>query len=216
MKRLIVATTILALAFAAVAWGNISIKVSPSSVRAGHAVKVSGSVGTGCGKGDAVTLLSKAFAHTHEFAGVPAIYATARNGGAFSTTTTIPKARKAGKYTITGRCGGGNLGVTAKAEGVDLEPLVLERARDAEMERDLRRRVDGRPDRQRRLLRPRCEHARGQQREGRPIHGRDYRFTPFHACRRCSMRPTSWVITKPITTNVINGTNTSAVRERAP
>lgn len=113
MKRLIAVTAVLALAFAAVAWGSVSIKVSPPSVKAGHAVKVSGSVGTGCGRGDPVTLLSKAFAPTHEFAGVPAIYATARNGGAFSTTTTIPKARKAGRYTITGRCGGGNLGVTA-------------------------------------------------------------------------------------------------------
>ena len=113
MKRLVVATAVPALALAAVAWGNVSIKVSPSSVKAGHAVKVSGSVGTGCGKSDRVTLLSKAFASTHEFAGVPAIYATPGKGGAFSTTTTIAKARKAGSYTITGRCGGGNLGVVA-------------------------------------------------------------------------------------------------------
>jgi hypothetical protein len=113
MKRSMVLAAMSLLAFASVAWGSVSIKVSPTSVQAGKVVKVSGSVGTGCGKGDPVTLISKAFAHKHEFAGVSAIYAMPGKGGAFSTTTTIPKTRKAGTYTITGRCGGGNLGVEA-------------------------------------------------------------------------------------------------------
>lgn len=114
MKRSMVLAAIPLLAFATVAWGSVSIKVSPTSVRPGKVVKVSGSVGTGCAKGDRVTLISKAFAHKHEFAGVSAIYATPGKGGAFSTTTRIPKTRKAGTYTVTGRCGGGNLGVAAK------------------------------------------------------------------------------------------------------
>jgi len=113
MKRLIVVTAGLTLALAVVAWAAVSIKVSPASVTAGKVVKVSGSAGTGCGKGDQVTLISKAFPSTHEFAGVPAIYATTAKGGVFATTTTIPKTRKAGKYTITARCGGGNFGVSA-------------------------------------------------------------------------------------------------------
>ena len=113
MKRLIVVTTVLALALSAVAWGGVSIKVTPSSVTAGSTVKVSGSAGSGCGHGARVTLISKAFSNKHNFAGVPAIYATTHRRGAFSTTTTIPKKRKPGTYTITGRCGGGNLGVIA-------------------------------------------------------------------------------------------------------
>ena len=113
MKRVMLFTLVLAFALSAVAWAKVSIKVTPATVKAGNAVTVSGSTGTGCAKGDAVTLLSKAFSTKHEFAGVPAIYAKSGTGGAFSVKTTIPKARKAGKYTITGRCGGGNLGVSA-------------------------------------------------------------------------------------------------------
>jgi hypothetical protein len=113
MKRLFVAAAVLALALAAVAWAKVSIVVSPSPVIAGKVVKVSGSAGTGCARGDQVTLLSRAFPSKHEFAGVPAIYATTGKGGAFSTSTTIPETRKPGMYTVTGRCGGGNLGVTA-------------------------------------------------------------------------------------------------------
>lgn len=87
--------------------------VNPSRVRAGSRVKVSGNVAGGCARGDTVALLSRAFTNTYSFAGVPAIYATIGGGGAFSVKTTIPASRKAGNYTITGRCGGGNLGVRA-------------------------------------------------------------------------------------------------------
>jgi len=31
--------------------------------------------------------------------------------GSFRTVTTIPSIRRAGSYTVTGRCGGGNFGV---------------------------------------------------------------------------------------------------------
>ena len=53
-----------------------TLQVSPSSVAAGHSVTVSGSVGpdsagSECASG--VTLLSRAFVHTQDFAGVPAV-----------------------------------------------------------------------------------------------------------------------------------------------
>jgi hypothetical protein len=91
---------------------GISIAVTPATVHRGHTVNVHGSA-DGCPAGDAVTLLSRAFATTHQFAGVPAVYARALRGGHFATTTRIPRTKPPGRYGITGRCGGGNLGVQA-------------------------------------------------------------------------------------------------------
>jgi hypothetical protein len=93
-----------------------TLQVSPSSVAAGHSVTVSGSVGldsagSECASG--VTLLSRAFVHTQDFAGVPAVDAAVRPDGTLKATTTIPRSKAAGSYAITGRCGGGNLGVSA-------------------------------------------------------------------------------------------------------
>src|SRR5438552_15471949 len=85
-----------------------SINVSPASVPAGGTVTVSGSAAGGCSAGDQVTLHSKAFSHQHDFAGLPAIFATSDASGNFSTTTQIPSNRAPGSYTIGGRCGGGN------------------------------------------------------------------------------------------------------------
>jgi hypothetical protein len=97
---------------AAPAWAApVAIHVSPSSVVAGDTVTLSGSAGPDCS--GPVTLISKAFVHTHDFAGLPAVFAAVKPGGAFTTTTEIPRSRAAGTYTITGRCGGGNLGVSA-------------------------------------------------------------------------------------------------------
>jgi hypothetical protein len=86
------------------------IAVTPGTVHRGHSVRVHGVV-DGCPRGDQVTLISKAFSHRHDFAGLPAVYAAVGKRHAYSVTTRIPRARKAGRYTITGRCGGGNLGV---------------------------------------------------------------------------------------------------------
>jgi hypothetical protein len=93
-----------------------NVRVSPRSVAAGDTVTLSGSVGpdsagSECASG--VTLLSKAFVHAHDFADVPAVFAAVKPDGAFTTTTTIPRSKAAGTYTISGRCGGGNLGVSA-------------------------------------------------------------------------------------------------------
>ena len=89
-----------------------TINASPASVRAGQRVRISGLAG-GCPKGNQVTLLSRAVAHTHEFAGVPAVFATVRAGDRYATTVRIPATRAAGRYAITARCGGGNFGITA-------------------------------------------------------------------------------------------------------
>jgi hypothetical protein len=34
--------------------------------------------------------------------------------GHYRASTLIPSGRRSGRYTITGRCGGGNFGVTAR------------------------------------------------------------------------------------------------------
>jgi hypothetical protein len=90
-----------------------AIHVNPRSVVAGHTATVSGSVGSDSAECSAVTLLSRAFVHTYDFADVPAIGAAVKPDGTFTVTTTIPRSKAAGTYTITGRCGGGNLGVSA-------------------------------------------------------------------------------------------------------
>jgi len=89
---------------------RVALTVSPSRVQRGHAVLVQGIAG-GCALGDDVTILSHAFPATHSFAGVPAVYAPVGSAGRFSTHVTIPKTRAPGSYTITARCGGGNLGL---------------------------------------------------------------------------------------------------------
>jgi hypothetical protein len=92
-----------------------TLQVSPPSVTAGDTVTVSGwlppAPGSQCATG--VTLLSRAFVGTHEFADVPAIEAAVKADGTFTVTTRIPRAKAAGTYDITGRCGGGNLGASA-------------------------------------------------------------------------------------------------------
>jgi hypothetical protein len=95
---------------------TVNVRVSPGSVAAGDTVTVSGSAGPSAGSECAggVTLLSRAFVHTRDFAGVPAVGAAVNSAGAFTATTTIPRSKPAGTYTITGRCGGGNLGVSAR------------------------------------------------------------------------------------------------------
>jgi hypothetical protein len=88
-----------------------TIKASPNPVQRGKLVRVYGVV-TGCG--GSVTLISKAFPHTHDFAGLPAVFAPRKPDGSYSVRVRIPAKRKPGTYTITGRCGGGNLGVSRK------------------------------------------------------------------------------------------------------
>jgi len=86
-----------------------SLTVTPSSVKRGNTVLLKGSA-DGCAVGNMVVILSRAFVHTHDFAGVPAVLARVKYGGSFRVTTRIPATKRPGRYGVTGRCGGGNLG----------------------------------------------------------------------------------------------------------
>ena len=108
--RLVCLTAFAALISPAVASAP-TLSASPNPVHRGRAVHVYGAV-PGCPTGDQVTLISKAFSHRHEFAGLPAVFGRIGSHHSYSVRTTIPAARKAGHYAVTGRCGGGNLGVS--------------------------------------------------------------------------------------------------------
>jgi hypothetical protein len=99
------------LAAPAVAAGP-TIHASPATVQRGHVVRLHGRV-PGCVPGDRVTLISRAFSRRHTFAGVPAVFAPLMAGHRYAVRARIPRTRRAGRYTVTGRCGGGNLGVAA-------------------------------------------------------------------------------------------------------
>jgi hypothetical protein len=94
------------------AFAQATLNVKPKSVHAGERVRVFGTVGGGCVAGDAVTLLSEAFSHTQEFAGVPAVFTPVRPNGTYSRRIRIPRHRHRGIYTVGGRCGGGNFGIS--------------------------------------------------------------------------------------------------------
>jgi hypothetical protein len=118
IAALLLAATVGTLAPAALAWAApaATLQVSPGSVAAGDTVVVSGSVGPapeGSACATSVLLLSRAFVDTHEFAGVPAVTAAVKPGGAFRTTTKIPSSTPAGIYNVSGRCGFGNIGASA-------------------------------------------------------------------------------------------------------
>jgi len=91
---------------------TVALTVAPRSVHRGASVVVSGVAG-GCAATDRVTIISRAFAATQTFAGVPAVYAQVGSAGRFSARTRIPATRRPGTYVLTARCGGGNLGISA-------------------------------------------------------------------------------------------------------
>jgi len=100
---------------AALVWPALAagprIAAAPNPVHRGDFVRVHGTIPT-CVRGDQVTLISRAFSHAHEFAGVPAVFARIGIHHTYSVRTRIPARRAAHRYTISGRCGGGNLGVS--------------------------------------------------------------------------------------------------------
>ena len=119
MKKLIVAIVGLAMSApgALAASPSHFLKVSPSKAVQGQTVTVSGSVDRGCQighKGDVATITSKAFkgATKHKFAGVPSVSASLAKSkdGKFSVKVTLASNVKPGKYSVSGRCGGGNFG----------------------------------------------------------------------------------------------------------
>jgi hypothetical protein len=91
---------------------TVALAVTPATVRHGGSVLVRGVAG-GCTAGDTVTILSWAFASSRSFAGVPAVFGEVGSAGRFSAVTRVARTRAPGGYTITARCGGGNLGVSA-------------------------------------------------------------------------------------------------------
>jgi len=121
MKKLIVAVVGLAVFAPATFAATPShfLKVAPSKAAQGQTVTISGSVDHGCGighKGDVATVFSKAFkgATKHNFAGVPSISVSLAKStnGAFKVKLTLASNVKPGKYSVGGRCGGGNFGST--------------------------------------------------------------------------------------------------------
>jgi hypothetical protein len=85
------------------------LHVSPTSVARGGTVTVSGK---GCRAGDTVYLISTPFVGN---AFVQHSVATrARANGTFSRVVRIRRYVRIGRYLITARCGGGNLGVAAR------------------------------------------------------------------------------------------------------
>jgi hypothetical protein len=90
-----------------------SLTLTPAAVHRGDYVLISGSAGS-CPVGDTVVLISRGLPRIHEFAGVPAVWARARAHGRFSVRARIPPAKPPGRYAVTARCGGGNLGVLAR------------------------------------------------------------------------------------------------------
>jgi PASTA domain-containing protein len=100
-----------------------SINVSPTTVHVGGTVTVSGDVLTdlgprvpggkpGCQLPGTVTLISGAFAGQGSFMNMD-VETTAGTDGRFSVQATILSDVRPDTYEVTGRCGGGNLGVLA-------------------------------------------------------------------------------------------------------
>lgn len=101
----IAAATVLA-AVPAWAAGGAALTVDHASVSRGKTVTFTGA---GCLRGDSVSLISKLFPG-HAFGGEGAIRTTAHAKGHFTRAFVVPKSTARGRYVVTARCGGGNLG----------------------------------------------------------------------------------------------------------
>ncbi len=108
---IVLALPLMWLAFPASAQASPSLAVTPTTVAAGGSVQVSGT----CDPSTNGFAMSSAFLHdaAHDFAGVAAAPFTTDASGAFAVTASIPASTAPGTYSVTARCGGGNLGITA-------------------------------------------------------------------------------------------------------
>ena len=88
-----------------------TLHVTPHTVAAGGTVQVSGT----CESHTTGFAISPAFVHDagHDFAGVGAAGFSTNAGGAFSVTAQVAAGTAPGTYSVTARCGGGNLGISA-------------------------------------------------------------------------------------------------------
>lgn len=86
-----------------------TLHVNPHTVAAGGSVQVSGT----CEANTTGFAISPAFVHdaSHDFAGVGAAPFSTNAGGAFSVTAQVAASTAPGTYSVTARCGGGNLGI---------------------------------------------------------------------------------------------------------
>ena len=113
MTRLRIGTTamaVVALVLAAtVTAATPRLSVQPTSVARGGIVTVSG---RGCLAGDLVYLISPPFVGNAFVA--HSVATKARSNGTFSRHVRIRRYVHPGRYLITARCGGGNLGVAAR------------------------------------------------------------------------------------------------------
>jgi hypothetical protein len=96
------------------AWFTVATRVrlvaTPTVVNPGGTVRIS-AASSPCLAADQIILISRAF-RGHAY-GEGAVYGRVHSHGAFSVTTRIRAPLPAGRYQVTGRCGGGNLGVSA-------------------------------------------------------------------------------------------------------
>jgi hypothetical protein len=106
---LIAAATVLALVVVGpITAATPRLAVHPVSVARGGTVTVSG---RGCRAGDLVYLIARPFVG-HAFV-QHSVATRARSNGTFSRLVRIRTSIHPGRYLITARCGGGNLGVSA-------------------------------------------------------------------------------------------------------
>jgi len=87
-----------------------TLVLAPTSVPRGGVVHVSGT----CQANTSGYAISRAFLHdaTHDFAGVGAAPFSTNASGAFAVDALVPASITPGSYTVTARCGGGNLGLS--------------------------------------------------------------------------------------------------------
>src|SRR5437764_12071649 len=104
MKRVVVscAVALVMCVLAGAVGAATSLTVAPSPVHRGHRVIVRGNA-DGCPIGAAVTIISRAFAHTHDFAGVPDVFARVRRRGKFETRPRMPSSQPSGRYAAADR-----------------------------------------------------------------------------------------------------------------
>ena len=87
-----------------------SLADSPSQVRPGGSVALSGGVGSRCAAGARVMLASAAFTRRD---GVRAVESVVGRDGLFVAFATVSGAATAGRYAVTARCGGRKLDTVA-------------------------------------------------------------------------------------------------------
>jgi hypothetical protein len=109
---LLLGTAVLLVGSASAAAPRATLAVAPTPVHRGALVYIRGNAGD-CPVHDSVTVISRAFPRTHEFAGVPAVLTPVRLHHLFRASTRIPSTKAPGRYVVTARCGGGTFGVAA-------------------------------------------------------------------------------------------------------